>query len=200
MRPPVNCPGPVGLTRRNMLQVGAVGALNLALPQVLAAGERAARNGRAASADSCILVFLNGGPSHLDMWDMKPDLPMELRSEFRPIATSVPGIQVCEYLPRLARLMSHCALVRSVHHDQVAHAPAVYTALTGVRSDVRAGIVGAKPTDHPAIGSVVGRFRPPASQVAPYVLMPYLTAEGAGGLRNPASWAAGWGRRMTRSS
>src|SRR5438876_10197587 len=181
MRPPVNCPGPVGLTRRNMLQIGAIGALNLALPQVLAAGERPARDGSSPRADSCILVFLNGGPSHLDMWDLKPDLPKELRSEFKPIATSVTGVRVCEHLPRLARLMSHCALVRSVHHDQVAHAPAVYTALTGVRSNVRAGILGAKPTDHPAIGSVIGRFRPPPSQVMPYVLMPYLTAEGASG-------------------
>src|SRR5438128_524624 len=191
MRPPVNCPGPVGITRRNMLQIGAIGALNLALPQVLAAGERPARTGRAPRADSCILVFLNGGSSHLDMWDMKPDLPKELRSEFQPIATSVPGIQVCEHLPRLARLMSHCALVRSVHHDQVAHAPAVYTALTGVRSNVRAGIVGARPTDHPAIGSVIGRFRPPTSPVAPYVLMPYLTAEGAGGPPQPG-FLGGW--------
>src|SRR5436190_9416878 len=173
MRPPVNCPGPRGITRRNMLQIGTIGALNLALPRVLGAGEGLARKGRGPKADSCILVFLNGGPSHLDMWDMKPDLPKELRSEFKPIATSVPGVQVCEHLPRLARLMSHCALVRSVHHDQVAHAPAVYTALTGVRSNVRAGIVGAKPTDHPAVGSVVGRSRPPTSQVAPYVLMPH---------------------------
>lgn len=174
-----------------MLQVGAIGALNLALPPVLAAGGRPARPGRAPRADSCILVFLNGGPSHLDMWDMKPGLPKELRSEFQPVATSVPGIRVCEHLPRLARLTSHCALVRSVHHDQVAHAPAVYTALTGVRSDVRAGLLGAKATDHPAIGSVVGRFRPPASQVPPYVLMPYLTAEGAGGPPQPG-FLGGW--------
>src|SRR4051794_26096332 len=72
MRPPVNCPGPAGLTRRNMLQIGSIGALNLALPQVLAARERASRNGGGPRADSCILVFLNGGPSHLDTWDMKP--------------------------------------------------------------------------------------------------------------------------------
>jgi hypothetical protein len=174
-----------------MLQIGAIGALNLALPQVLAAGERLARSGSAAGADSCILVFLNGGPSHLDMWDMKPGLPQEMRSTFQPIATSVPGTQVCEHLPGLARLMHHCTLVRSVHHDQVAHAPAVYTALTGIPSNVRAGIVGAKPTDHPAIGSVVGRFRPPASHVPPYVLMPYLTAEGAGGPPQPG-FLGGW--------
>ena len=61
--------------------------------------------------------------------------------------------------------MTHCTLVRSVHHNEVAHAPAVYTALTGIPSNVRAGILGAKPTDYPAIGSVVGRFRPPATQV-----------------------------------
>src|SRR6266446_372498 len=113
MKPPSNCGGPMGLTRRNMLQIGAIGALNLALPKLLAADERLSRRGLTARADSCILVFLNGGPSHLDMWDMKPDLPQELRSEFQPIATSVPGIQVCEHLPRLARLMSHCTLVRS---------------------------------------------------------------------------------------
>src|SRR3954462_1388685 len=120
MRPPANCRGPVGITRRNMLQVGAIGALNLTLPRVLAAGERRSREASAPAADSCILVFLNGGPSHLDMWDMKPELPKEMRSEFRPIASSVPGIQVCEHLPRLSRLMDHCTLVRSVHHKEVA--------------------------------------------------------------------------------
>src|SRR5262245_36625357 len=191
MQPHANCPGPVGLTRRNMLQVGAIGALNLTLPRVLAASESRSRNGTPSAADSCILVFLNGGPSHLDMWDMKPDLPREMRSEFQPIATTVPGIPVCEHLPRLARLMSRCTLVRSVRHDQVAHAPAVYTALTGAKSSVRAGILGAKPTDHPAIGSVIGRFRPPASGVMPYVLMPYLTAEGAGGPPQPG-FLGGW--------
>jgi hypothetical protein len=190
-RPPVLCRGPIGLTRRNMLQIGAIGALNLALPQVLAAGQRAAGKERAPRADSCILVFLNGGPSHLDMWDMKPALPQEMRSEFKPIATAVPGVQVCEHLPRLARLMSHCALVRSVHHDQVAHAPAVYTALTGIRSNIRAGIVGAKPTDHPAIGSVVGRYLPSSPHGLPYVLMPYLTQEGAGGPPQPG-FLGGW--------
>ncbi|QEL20730.1 DUF1501 domain-containing protein [Limnoglobus roseus] len=190
MRAPVNCRGPVGLTRRNMLQIGAIGALDLTLPRLLAAGERASPGG-AAGADSCILVFLNGGPSHLDTWDMKPDLPKEMRSEFRPVATSVPGVQVCEHLPRLSRLTSHCTLVRSVHHDQVAHAPAVYTALTGVSSNVRAGIVGAKPTDHPAIGSVVGHHRPPAANVVPYALLPHLTAEGAGGPPQPG-FLGGW--------
>jgi hypothetical protein len=172
-----------------MLQIGSIGALNLGLPRLLAADER--RSADTPPADACILVFLNGGPSHLDTWDMKPELPKEMRSEFQPLATSVPGVRVCEHLPRLARLMDHCTLVRSVHHDQVAHAPAVYTALTGVRTNVRAGIVGAKATDHPAVGSVVGRHRPPSSHVMPYVLLPYLTAEGAGGPPQPG-FLGGW--------
>lgn len=181
------CPGPAGLTRRNMLQIGTIGALNLTLPHLLSANELS----RTPSADACILVFLNGGPSHLDTWDMKPDLPQEMRSEFRPIATAVPGLQICEHLPRFSRQIDRCTLIRSVHHDQVAHAPAVYTALTGVKSSVRAGILGAKPTDHPAIGSVVGRFRPPTAQVMPYVMMPFLTQEGAGGPPQPG-FLGGW--------
>ena len=98
MRPPVNCPGPVGLTRRNMLQIGAIGALNLALPRVLAAGEQPTRGG-GPRADSCILVFLNGGPSHLDMWDMKPDLPKEMRSEFSPSPPRCPASRSASTCP-----------------------------------------------------------------------------------------------------
>src|SRR5262244_120904 len=124
----MQCQGPVGLTRRNMLQIGAIGALNLTLPKMLAAGERLTREGLSPKADSCIVIFLNGGPSHLDMWDMKPEAPAEIRGEFRPIPTSVPGIQLSEHLPRLARLMHHCTLIRSVHHTvNNAHAAAVYT-------------------------------------------------------------------------
>lgn len=194
MRRAESCPGPVGITRRNMLQVGAIGALNLGLPSLLAARDVASQRNRAAKADSCILVFLNGGPSHLDTWDMKPDLPDVMRSEFSPISSSLPGVPVCEHLPRFSRHISKCTLIRSVHHDQVAHAPAVYTALTGMKSAVRAGLLGAKPTDHPSIGSMVGAYRPPTSHVMPYVLMPYLTAEGAGGPPQPGFLAGCLGK------
>ncbi len=194
MSHPLSCLGPVGLNRRNMLEIGGIGLLNLTLPNLLAAEKSRSRSAseleHSPTADSCILVFLNGGPSHLDMWDMKPDLPKEMRSEFSPIASTMTGVQVCEHLPKLAQVMDQCTLVRSVYHDQVAHAPAVYTALTGVRSNVRAGIMGAKKTDHPSIGSVLGRYRPSSSNL-PYVLMPYLTAEGAGGPPQPG-FLAGW--------
>jgi hypothetical protein len=173
-----------------MLQVGGAGLLGLGLPQLLRA---AANPVSAATADACILVFLNGGPSHLDMWDMKPDAPAEVRGEFKPISTSLTGLQLCEHLPRMARLMHHCALIRSAHHSvNNAHAAAVYCGLTGHDRGEIGG--GTKPTDHPAIGSVLGLMRPPQTAVVPYVSMPFVTAEGAGGPPQPGFFGGLLGR------
>src|SRR5262245_39119438 len=107
------CPGPRRLTRREVLQAGAAGALGLTLPRLL----RADAEGAKPRADACVLIFLNGGPSHLDMWDMKPDAPAEVRGEFRPIDTTVPGVRLSEHLPGLARQMHRCTLIRSAHHS-----------------------------------------------------------------------------------
>src|SRR5258708_6904053 len=98
--PESKCPGPT-ISRRRMLQVGGASTLGLSLPRLL----RARESVESARADACIIIFLNGGPSHLDMWDMKPAAPAEIRGEFKPIPTSVPGVQFGEHLPRLARLM-----------------------------------------------------------------------------------------------
>ena len=115
-------------TRREFLRVGGLGALGLSLPQLLASN----RPGKTSKADSCIIIFLNGGAPHLDMWDMKPNAPKEIRGEFSPIRSSVPGMQVCELLPKLAKQMHHTTLVRSMHHSvNNSHAAAVYAALTG---------------------------------------------------------------------
>src|SRR5262244_3483418 len=128
MKPVAPCSGPLRISRRELLEIGASGLLGLSLPQLLRADGNSIATGLSPRADSCIVIFLNGGPSHLDMWDMKPDAPAEVRGEFRPIPTSVPGIQLSEHLPRLARLMHHCTLIRSVHHTvNNAHAAAVYT-------------------------------------------------------------------------
>src|SRR5439155_19513913 len=108
---------PVLLSRRRMVQVGTAGYLGLSLPQVLWADQSLAARTKQRSADACILIFLNGGPSHLDMWDMKPNAPAEIRGEFKPIATSVTGIQLSEHLPRLAQRIHHGAIIRSVHHS-----------------------------------------------------------------------------------
>jgi hypothetical protein len=190
--PGVQCPGPL-FSRRELLRIGSSGVLGLSLPQLLRASAEFATTGPAPTADACILVFLNGGPSHLDMWDMKPDAPAEIRGEFKPIATSVPGIQLSEHLPRLAKQMHRCSLVRSVHHSvNNAHAAAVYAGLTGHDRGEQGG--GTKPTDHPAIGSVVGLCRPPGTPVVPFVSLPYVTAEGRGGPPQPGFFGGLLGR------
>jgi hypothetical protein len=175
------------LSRRRLLQVGAASCLGLNLPRLLAAEP----SRRQATADACILLFLNGGPPHLDMWDMKPNAPTEIRGEFKPISTSLPGVQFGEHLPKMSKWMHECTLVRSAHHSvNNSHAAAVFCGLTG-HDRGEAGGGGAKPTDHPAIGSVVGMLRPPTKPVVPYVALPFVTAEGAGGPPQPGFFA-GW--------
>jgi hypothetical protein len=173
-----------------MLQVGGVSLLGLTLPRLLRAAASPAYRG---SADACILVFLDGGPSHLDMWDMKPDAPAEIRGEFKPVATSLPGVRLCEHLPKLARVVHHTALVRSAHHSvNNSHGAAVYTALTGHDRGEAGG--SAKPSDQPAIGSVVGLERPPDAPVPPFVSLPYIVKEGAGGPPQPGFFGGLLGR------
>jgi len=173
-----------------MLQIGGASLLGVSLPGLLRAQSQASRVGEHASADRLMVIFLNGGPSHLDMWDMKPSAPVEIRGEFQPIATTVPGVQLSEHLPRLARYMHQCTLVRSVHHSvNNAHAAGVYVGLTGHDRGEIGG--GARPTDHPSLGSVAGLVRPVPSGVLPYVALPYITKEGAGGPPQPG-FTGGW--------
>src|SRR5438067_3824245 len=108
-----------GVSRRSFLQLGGLALGGLSLPQLLQAEAQA---GIRSSHKSIIMVFLSGGPPHQDMVDLKPDAPAEIRGEFKPIATSVPGIQICELLPGIARMMDRLAVIRSVvgsegHHS-----------------------------------------------------------------------------------
>jgi len=119
------------LARRRLLQIGGLGAFGLHLPRLLAAEASADAAGAPRAIRSCILVFFYGGPSHLDTLDMKPDAPAEVRGEFQPIASSVPGLQVSEHLPLLARQMHHAALLRGMHHPMRNHNSAAAEALTG---------------------------------------------------------------------
>jgi hypothetical protein len=170
-----------------MIQAGAASYLGLNLPTLLRAEET---RKHAASADACIVIFLNGGPSHLDMWDPKPDAPAEIRGEFKPIQTSVPGVFFGEHLPKFARRMHHCTVIRSAHHSvNNAHAAAVYCSLTGHDRGEIGG--GARPDDYPCIGSVVGMQHPPKEAVVPHVLLPFITKEGAGGPPQPGFFG-GW--------
>jgi len=100
-----------GLSRRNFLKIGGLAMGGLSLPQILKAEDRA---GIRNSHKAVIMVFLPGGPPHQDMFDLKPDAPKEIRGEFNPIKTSVPGIEICEHFPRMARHMDKFAIIRSI--------------------------------------------------------------------------------------
>ena len=183
------------LHRRDLLRIGSLGAVGLTLPQLLQAEATRSSNGLIPKADACILIFLNGGPSHHDTWDMKPDAPEGIRGEFKPIDSTVPGIQVCELLPRLARQMHRFSLVRSLHHTvNNAHALAVYTSLTGHDRGDANMIVGGGLSDYPTPGAIVSDKRPGPRDVPPHVVLPYLTKEGANGPPQPGFFGGFLGR------
>src|SRR5436305_8799560 len=121
------------LHRRDaMLRLGQYGLGALTLPGLLGAEKaRAAVERPAATARSCILIFLWGGPPQQDLWDMKPDAPAGIRSLFRPVRTRAPGIDVCDRMPLLARHTDKVAVVRSVTHPSNEHEAGVYHMLTG---------------------------------------------------------------------
>jgi uncharacterized protein (DUF1501 family) len=141
-----------------------------------------ARPARTATADACILLFLNGGMSHLDTFDPKPDQPAEIRGEFAVLRTSAPGVLVTEHLPHLARQAHHFAVVRSVGFEGRLgnHSPACYYLLTGREPQGEAATLAPPlPSDHPTFGSVTARQRPTAASVPPFVMLPDVLIENA---------------------
>ncbi len=106
-----------GISRRNFLKIGSLG-MGLSLPQLLAAEAQA---GIRNSNKSIILIYLVGGPPHQDMFDLKPNAPKEIAGEFLPIKTNVPGIEICEHMPRLAGMMNRLAVIRSISDSQPEH-------------------------------------------------------------------------------
>jgi len=171
------------VNRRDVLQLGVLGACGLSLPGLLEsrtaqASVAGARPGR-GKARSCIVIFHQGGPAHHDTFDMKPAAPAEIRGEFRPIPTTVPGCQVCEHLPLTARQAHRLAVVRSVHHDDHQHNNAGYATLTGTKPALLPNTVEAlaapKPDNHPPFGAVLSRLRPGPQ---PWVSLPYPLVNG----------------------
>ena len=148
------CPGPLG--RRDFLRIGGLslgaltGGVNLTLPQVLAAEDA---NSAWSKDFSVILLWAHGGPSHLETFDLKPDAPEEYRGEFKPIRTSVPGMEICEWLPNLARMADQYAIVRSLQHTRNEHSGGTCRFLSGYSPKA------ANPHDaeFPEIGSVVAK-------------------------------------------
>jgi len=169
-----------GLSRRDFLHAGSLACLGLGLPAMHALEAQ----GAASDKDvNCIVLFLVGGPSQLDTWDMKPDAPEEIRGPFKPIATKVPGVQVSEIFPRLAGQMDKVALVRSVYHT----AAAVHD--TGHQM-MQTGRLFTGGIDHPNYGSVLAKLKGPRGDTPPNVLLPRPI--GATGGNMPHGQTAGY--------
>jgi hypothetical protein len=164
----VFAPGEPGLTRRGFLRVGFLGLGGLTLAGHL---RLRAEQGKTTKDTAVILLYLSGGPSHIDMYDLKPDAPVEFRGEFREIATNVKGIRICEHLPLQARLMDKLAVVRSASHTNGAHGMGTHWMLTGY----------VPPLDlndnfNPSCGSVVAKVRGAnGPQLPAYVCLPSPT-------------------------
>ena len=173
-----------GISRRELLRVGGAGLLGISLSNLLAleargqsapAGKKRAGFG---SAKNFIFIFLQGGPSHLDIWDPKPDAPDNIRGQFKPIPTKVDGLQVSEVMPNLAKVLDKATLVRSVSYTPAGlfnHTAAIYQMMTGYTPDKVSPSGQLEPpnrSDYPCIGSEIGRILPPDGPMLPFVMLP----------------------------
>jgi hypothetical protein len=162
------------LTRRRLLEFGSRGALGLSLGGLWQAQQAMGAPVTPSPVRACILIFFYGGPSHIDTFDMKPEAPREVRGEFKPISTSVPGLQICEHLPKLSTLMHKVVLVRSVHHEARLHDSASIHALTGRPLEgTDRELFAPLPQVYPSYGSAVARFATRPTTV-PFAAVPFV--------------------------
>jgi hypothetical protein len=174
-------------SRRTAIQAGTVGLLGLGMNHLEALRHATAAGGKApaSKARACIYIFLSGGLSQHESFDLKPDAPAEIRGEFNPIATASPGVEICEHLPMLAQRSRHWALVRSLTHPTNSHTIGHFYMLTG-RSTTPPGFKGdrkPRPTDWPSIASVAGdATRRPTDNLPPAVVLPERLVHWSGGV------------------
>jgi hypothetical protein len=162
-----------GSTRRSFLRAGGLGGLSLFYSDWMRAA--AAQTPRKAKAKSVILIFNCGGPSHIDLWDPKPDAADDIRGIFRPIKTNVSGIRVTELLPRLAKQADKYAILRSLHHTHQGHNSAMYWSIVGRPYPIDSTLINPSRTDLPSLGTLVGWLSQRdhfSSAMPPYVITP----------------------------
>ena len=145
-------------------------ATDLARLRAGAASDPAARRHR---TNSCVFIFLFGGPSHIDLWDMKPDAPVGVRGEFTPVSTKVPGIQLCEHLPKLGQQMDKFCLLRSMTHHMNVHGPACSELFTGREYPLAPITDQARPEDWPSLSSLTMRYGQPHGGLPSSVVLPW---------------------------
>lgn len=156
--------------RRDILRAGSVGLLGMSMPRLFEGRTAAAETLETAPpvrAKACILLFMWGGPAHQDTWDLKPDAPAEVRGEFKPISTSVPGIHICEHFPKLAQRADRLAIIRSMTHSDVNHTTSTHYLLTGQPPPP----VNELRKDWPHMGAVLSRLGRGKGPLPPFVSM-----------------------------
>jgi hypothetical protein len=162
------------INRRQWLRIGGLGAMGLNLSNLLRARADTGPRRAKSTIDSCILIFYYGGPSHHDTWDMKPNAPREVRGDFRPIATNVPGIHVSEHMPHSARVVDRLAIIRSLHHPMTNHNAAAFAALSGrdpAKGDLE--LLANDRNDPPCIGSVMSHELAARKGLPTFVALPH---------------------------
>ena len=172
-----------GISRRQALRVGGTGLLGgISLPQVLQL-EASAAGAAPPKAKACIFIMLEGGPSHIDMWDLKPNAPLEIRGPFRPISTKVPGTQIGNILPHCSKITDKFTIMRSHSHRDNAHQTGRHWVLTGYPPSFGDGQAKGMPFNelYPSIGSIVSRELGQGGAVPPYVEMPNPLGPGGPG-------------------
>jgi hypothetical protein len=152
---PLEREGLTMVSRRNMLKAGLAGMAGLSVPQLLQHRAHASETGKPISHKSVILLWMTGGPSHLDTWDMKPERPYMNRGPFSPISTAIPGVQICEHLPKQAAMLDKFTVIRSVDPRKSSHQPNQVMQTGNRAAAPRSNPKGDK---YPAIASLVGKF------------------------------------------
>jgi hypothetical protein len=176
-----------GMTRRELMRVGGLSVLGLSLGSVLGFEGRAKADPSAppggggrgfGRAKSVIMLYLQGGPSHLDLWDPKDNVPANVKSIFKPIATKIPGVQFTELLPKLSQVNDKFTMIRSMSYTPVGlfnHTAAIYQMMTGYTTDKvspSGQLEPPSPKDFPHMGSNIIRLKPPEVPMLPFVMMP----------------------------
>ncbi len=177
------CDSHLGLSRRDILRVGGSGILGVSLGGMLQMQAQANEQGFSGGpgwgkAKSIIMCYLQGGPSHLDLWDPKPDVPDNVKSVFNPIDTVLPGVQLTELMPHLAQALDKVTLIRSMGYTPNGlfnHTAAIYQLMTGYTTDKvspSGQLEPPDPRDFPNFGSQLIRLRPPDVPMLPFVMLP----------------------------
>ncbi len=160
-----HCTDCEGFYRRDFLKVGVLGLFGLGMADLLRLKAFASpADGRDGAAKSVILIWMGGGPSHLDLWDLKPDAPQEVRGFFNPIPTNVPGIEICEHMPRIAKQMDKMCIIRSMTSMEADHGRGTHYLMTGFQPLPGFAV--------PSYGSVVAKLKESRSALPPYIAIP----------------------------